>query len=132
MPYVITTSKPCPEGHTEPVMQGDGHGWDGTSMHTPPCETCDDRCEMLTRRAVATREEAQAEQDRLLAEHGHKGGFVLATGTVRVGPLPDGTVIEVEPMTWDAMYAAHADAAGRTPVSHPEILADFNAREAGA
>jgi hypothetical protein len=59
-PYIVSTRQPCPEEHREPLMQGDGHGWDGTSYHTPPCETCDDRCEVIvSRRAVATLEERQ-------------------------------------------------------------------------
>jgi hypothetical protein len=111
MPYVVTTRQPCPEGHTEPVMQGDGHGWDGTSYHTPPCATCDDRCEVIvSRRAVATLEEAQRAAAEitlpyaLTVQPAEDKAMSAACSAITesggtVGPLPDGTVIEVEPTT---------------------------------
>lgn len=72
----------------------------------------DMRWPRVTRRAVATLDEAreaaresvnaidvglfrECEQAELLPEHG---------GTI--GPLPDGTVIEVEPATYEALIAA--------------------------
>lgn len=37
----------CPECNGIPQMAGDGCGWDGTNYHTPPCERCGDRGEVL-------------------------------------------------------------------------------------
>lgn len=33
----------CPHCHGHGQPQGDGSGWDGTSMHTPACSVCDGR-----------------------------------------------------------------------------------------
>lgn len=37
----------CPDCGGVPQMAGDGSGWDGSSYHTPPCGTCDDRGKVL-------------------------------------------------------------------------------------
>lgn len=36
----------CPECHGHGAPQGDGSGWDGTSMHTPACDYCGGRLEV--------------------------------------------------------------------------------------
>lgn len=114
MPYVITT-RPCAE---------------------PPNEQHGVRAEILSRRAVATLEEArnalereitgtpmtaQAEIDLLRAVR-----RLLATDST-VGPFPDGTVIEVEAVnSWDL---ANTGVGGDTLA---EIIDAYNAREARA
>lgn len=74
-PYIITTTVPVPG------IAGAGFGGD-----KPPA---------VSRRAVATLEEAAYDAIRLMSAEG---------GTV--GPLPDGTTIEVHRANWDALYPA--------------------------
>ena len=84
MPYIITTATPL---RGEPVGEP---------------------LDRITRTAVATLDEAQVAVDRLVEEH---GGSIdehddlrtdTATG-LTVGPLPDGTVIEVRRVRWSAI-----------------------------
>lgn len=91
-----------------------------------------------SRRAVATLEEARMEVfDHLTAtddraEHLGGGADRLAKSIEpgeRIGPLPDGTVVEVEPWPENAARAwAHfyGGLSSRAPLT--EILAAFNAR----
>lgn len=54
----------CPTCHGVPQMQGDGHGYDdGGSYHTPPCETCGDRGEIVR---DATLGDSERKQLRIL------------------------------------------------------------------
>lgn len=52
----------CPacRGHGEP--QGDGSGWDGTTMHTPACDRCDGMCAVPA--DTLTSDEDSAKEDR--------------------------------------------------------------------
>lgn len=141
-PFVITTKRPCPEGHEEPMQQGDGGGWDGNAYHTPPCEICGDYCEIVvSRRAVATLEgESDIACQRCaycLAGEECRFGYVLAKmpasgGTV--GPLPDGTVIEVEPIEWTELASDDRRSAKWAERglfgAQNRIITDYNAREA--
>ena len=60
--------------------------------------------ETLTRRAVATSEEARWEirnfTDSHFAYYGRYHGDAVSEQGGTVGPLPDGTVIELEHVTW--------------------------------
>lgn len=97
MPYIITTTDP---------------------QHV--CLTTPDRCgqePLITRRAVATLEEAKFGQDSAQAilnaafkdSYRHPEYDRLSDAVVKlldggtIGPLPDGTVIEVERITWPAL-----------------------------
>lgn len=114
MPYIVHVYGPCPEGHPEPLAQGDGSGWDGASYHTPPCETCGDHCEVLTsRRAFETLEEAHERYHEVL----YVGGFEPPADDWQhwadefevdkhVGPLADGVVVQVEAVTYHALWHA--------------------------
>lgn len=130
MPYIVTTWQPCPEGHAEPLLQGDGYGWDGAAYHTPPCDVCGDRCEVIAgRRAVATLEGREVWNALYGVDVPDRQGTVDAIAALpesggTIGPHVDGTVIEVEPVTipWLAERAE-----GFLPA---EIIADFNAKQA--
>jgi hypothetical protein len=87
---------------------------------------------LVWRRAIAT---LDAELPRLMREHGANGDWATAAvanlsqsgGTV--GPLPDGTVIVVEPVEWFRLY--DESGYGRTSqASDASVLAAFNARQA--
>lgn len=116
MPYVITTTTPDP----------------CVAYSTP-------RKPLVTRRAVATLDEAQRlvdnrrEQDALNARPWSVAvRGLLNKGGGTIGPLPDGTVIEVEQITWPALalsaglsYPAHVGemAARGSEKARSEILA---------
>lgn len=114
MPYVITTKRPL----MDPPLRSDGF-------------------EIVSRRAVVTLEEARTYvteiglRPALLAEdyddlRQQFAGVRDSGGTV--GPLPDGTLIEVEHWRW----AALTDAAEMPDVaSDAEIIAAYNARHTG-
>ena len=117
MPYVITTITRRP-------------------LH--PDDTAPTDAESVSRRAVATLEEARDVWDAALTALGDSTGNYDSTpedmpepgGTV--GPLPDGTVIEVEPVDW--MRIAH-DAGrmvpvGANPRAEREAIDAYNAGQA--
>lgn len=102
MPYLIAT-------HSMPADPHPGHRHSGIKAAT-------------TRRAVATLEEARAIARETVPRV--FSPFIPASGCT-IGPLPDGTVIEVEPTTWYKL----AEAVGMA--SNPfntEILDAYNAR----
>jgi hypothetical protein len=150
MPYIIITKRPCPEGHSEPLLQGDGGGWDGSNYRTP-CSVCDDRCEVVSRRAVATLEEAWAEAHRIVNAQPHRLSDPLWNNAIEawpksggmIGPLPDGTVIEVGASSWVhlALEARRDKSLRPLPVveagqgdlkAAAAIIAAFNAKQAEA
>jgi hypothetical protein len=112
-PYVITTHRPCEcdKGERNPLN----------------CWACSGRAE--SRRAVAMLEEIADEltergysvTTRDVEEHIHAGGTI--------GPLPDGTVITVEPMDVPTERLRLG-----LPVNTPTslVLDAFNARHGGA
>lgn len=131
MPYIVTTKRPI-----------------GVSKSlAPACKA--------SRRAVATLEEARANVQKIVAPAEkvklmspyrireftpfvqHALHLPESGGTV--GPLPDGTVIEVEPITREAMLddiSFHAIGSpflsdDQWPWSTENIIAAFNAKQAG-
>lgn len=87
MPWLVSTKRPC---------HCDGSEHIGSE----------------SRLAVATLEEAQQLHDELLAEHGRRGGFLTERfPSVKVGPLPDGTTIQVEALS-PLMLASRCGAPG--------------------
>jgi hypothetical protein len=121
MPYIVTTKRD----------DGPKLGW---IVGVPSC----------SRRAVATLEEAVSEVKRAVKVIATETGRVAATteqamaivalpesgGTV--GPLPDGTVIEVEPKLWrDLVDEAYGpNLRNFLHLSEDEILAAFNTQQA--
>lgn len=112
MPYIITT-------HT--------YGWamPGHGTHS------------ATRRAVATLDEARAAAhtsanmpatpstlDALMGVRAAIDALPESGGTV--GPLPDGTVIEVEPIDWTSLQHA-VGTARRVPATPAAIIDAYNA-----
>lgn len=126
MPYIITTTTPPipPRGRPDHNMLA------GQS-----------------RRAVATLEEARQDARNIVEDHaqepGWTDGYVAAREVARtlpesgdtVGPLPDGTVIEVEREGWNDLISAIPDSDSRFPyfppatADTPEIIAAYNAAQ---
>jgi hypothetical protein len=119
-PYIVTTKRRCP-------------GCDGTR--------CDGQgYRPLSRRAVATLEEADTRVREILVEHGERAGVAppLPEKGATLSPLPDGTVIEVEQVPWrhlaaeagyslltmDRIKRGYFDAPTK-----PQILDAYNARQ---
>ena len=111
MPYIITTRRrtSTPEGFDPP----------------------------LTRRAVATLEEAKRavrmnNRDVFYSEWFDRIDLPADGGTI--GPLPDGTTIEVTPVCWNWIIGAAEDAGVDTDAVHADgddiaILDAYNAQE---
>lgn len=56
--------------------------------------------------------------------------FALPASGGTIGPLPDGTVINVEPTTWsNLIHALISDGDITTRWTRPEILAAYNAKQ---
>lgn len=115
MPYVITTKTPaslCSDA--EPACQ---------------CPDPDGCATVTTRRAFATLNEAMRD---VIAEYEAATGkpvpprFGLFASGGTVGPLPDGTVIEVERVDWPRL-AGGIDGGAYMPEA--EIIAAFNAAQ---
>jgi hypothetical protein len=113
MPYVVTTKRPRPQ-------EGG----------------CGEILAVVSRRAGGTLEEAQAEAHRIVNAQPHRLSDPLWNNAIEawpksggtVGPLPDGTVIEVEPVEWYWLY--DKSGYGRTSqASDDTVIAAFNARE---
>jgi hypothetical protein len=100
--------------------------------------------DVLSRRAVATLDEATEALDAHMKSAGANGDWRLVAickvsesgGTV--GPLPDGTVIEVERVEWDYLRRAVGAVGRRGATNDPmmvvrsdQLIAAFSAREAG-
>lgn len=123
MPFIVTTKRPL----MDPPLRSDGF-------------------EVASRRAVATLEEARDAIRKFMEDRFTYGrryfpdadALIDSGGTV--GPLPDGTVIEVKPSTWlQLAIAAGMRAAGlaaayaeRRPsgINARRIIVEFDAREA--
>jgi len=118
MPYVITTATPL---RGEPVHES---------------------LDRITRTAVATLEEAReaaaevagtAYSDEWIMAHANRGtvaplidaAWDLPESGGTVGPLPDGTVIEVRRRSWPDLQA-DAGLGHRMPLSDANILSVFN------
>lgn len=118
MPYIIETRCPLP---------GDPYG-DWTEA--------DDAAEAKnTRRAVATLDEARSIVYGAIGENddppyfdGHFAADSLDEQGGTIGPLPDGTTIEVQALDWSAL-AERAYADGGWSMKPVKILNAFNARE---
>jgi hypothetical protein len=123
MPYIVTTKRPEPKG-SDPVLWA-----------------------YVSRRAVATLEEARRYALTVADEHeGEMWSPAMLEavyefgGEGTVGPLPDGTVIEVVQTTWldlarQAGLAEHVgslatDAERGFTYAPPRILDAYNARQA--
>jgi hypothetical protein len=106
----------------------------------------DERFRVVSRRAVATLDEARDECERLWtatlpwAQEGTRGlvNLKVSESGGTVGPLPDGTIIEVEAVTWRTLatragisdYHVSADAAHDGDVmAQRQILDAFNASQ---
>jgi hypothetical protein len=123
MPYIVTTKRPEDGEFLNPV--------NGQSQPYGPTES-------LSRRAVATLEEARAVVKTtcgtdLMAPLEAS----LLPGSGGAVTLPDGTVIEVEPILWESLaamrYAPVAAAArGGNRELAQDMLDHFNAREQAA
>ena len=139
VPFIVTTKRPLSctcWGRVEAEM----------------CRACRKGGKDVSRRAVATLEEArqivldflefdiaaeQVDADMMDAQYRYAEALPESGGTV--GPLPDGTVIEVERVSWHDL-THHAPNVGRfwlpatggDEASRTAILDAFNAREAGA
>lgn len=101
MPYIITT--------TRPLTSRQRHAMESATR---------------TRRAVATFDEARGEVIRHITT---PFAWDLALDGGTIGPLPDGTVIEVRHVDWIAMRKL----AGSLPVrthNKPAVLDAYNAR----
>lgn len=122
MPYLIRTINP--KGATEQDS-------DGRSFYVP----------VSSRRAVATLEEARQHCFAVPPDESYYGEFddfyeavaALPESGGTVGPLPDGTVIEVGRCSW--MYLKiHTDLPGdpHGTLSEREIIDAYNARQSDA
>jgi hypothetical protein len=147
-PYIVTTNRSCS------YCWGGRPKWAGT-MPASPCTECSGTGKVaLSRVAVATLEEAQIHVTTWITDrwssHPHFAKadgdrykpetrpMVAQAATLpesggTIGPLPDGTVIEVEQATYPdiAMLGEFTDSEMRTLANTEQALLDaFNAREA--
>jgi hypothetical protein len=158
MPYVVTTKRPCLDcfdgisKEPDPALVADPEvPW---HMTWKPCETCaDETCPtgyIVSRRAVATLEEARIYASTWITDRWSSSpAFARGDGDLyrpetrpmvaqadalpesggTVGPLPDGTVIEVEVIWWeDLRERAGLDRDALT--LDAQTIAAFNAHEA--
>jgi hypothetical protein len=124
VPYIVTTKR-------EPQDDGMGRSW----------------FEHVSRRAVATLEAARTlASDEIIVALGNEAegyrslAYALPEAGGTVGPLPDGTVIEVEQVTWldlarQAGVGEHVgslvtDVERGFTYAGPRILDAYNARQA--
>lgn len=119
MPYVVTTGK---------RFNDTDSGIGGVQVES--------------RRAVATIEDARNAADAILADHSD-GAQLMAWAAIsaevpnlpeaggKVGPLPDGTMVEVEPVALaDIWQAIRPDPPNDSPLpSTDEIIAAYNATQ---
>jgi hypothetical protein len=114
VPFIVTTKRPCPACV---------HGPAGGGEHRP---------ESVSRRAVATLEEVQVLVSDAIYDAGQKTtrdalpAFEIPESGGTVGPLPDGTVIEVEPVS--KLYLGTAVPHDRH-MTENELLAAYNAAQ---
>ena len=113
MPYVITTRQP--ETH-EPGFDGQLGNYVSGSV---------------SRRAVATLEEARDVAQSLFTTHAKADApawRLIEDDGGTIGPLPDGTVIEVEAVGWQDLAERTLTAVNAVAEHHDEILYAYNAR----
>jgi hypothetical protein len=126
MPYIVTTKRPCDQpacDRLEPC-EAECSGWcahpdsdDGLGNRAP-----------VSRRAVATPEDVRDHLTWLLLRDEYVSPPVFKAARVQIGPLPDGTVIEVEPC--DRFWLlAHLGRSEHSNDSTAEIIAAFNAAQ---
>lgn len=126
MPYLITVKR----------RDDDSRECGGCGERYDDGTACEDGA-YVSRRAVATREDAET----MLAEAVHSSGvtddalawaelIVRCGGTTapELGPLPDGTVIEVERVEWIDLARTVGISGQRKLVAKP-ILDAYNARQ---
>jgi hypothetical protein len=102
---------------------------------------CESPVEFPTRTAVATLEEARAAAFRTVTDTpgyasciGFPTDAAIATALTAdggtIGPLPDGTMIDVRPADWELLrhLSGNLDRYSLLDPIHPQILAAFNAR----
>jgi hypothetical protein len=131
-PFTVTTKRPCAPCH------GTGD-WLDSSTGTGQCDECGGFGVDVDRRAVATLEEARGACVAILHNHGFSAlGYALprAESGGTVGPLPDGTTIQVEPTTKQALFDALPMEDQRRLPTWPlptlaMVIAAFNAKQAG-
>jgi hypothetical protein len=149
MPYIVTTKRPCPDcfggiaRDPDPALVADPEVPE--HMTWQPCETCATPQNgptglAVSRRAVATLEEANtlatetvlkaSMTPRQRAAHIIAAPFSVPSHGGTVGPLPDGTVIEVEHVA-EATLRQMLPADVRQRVMYGDTVHAFNAREAG-
>jgi hypothetical protein len=99
-----------------------------TTRHLPSMES-HDTMEYVERRAVATLEEARTLASDAVYDAGLKTvvdaeqAFTIPVSGGSVGPLPDGTVIEVEHASWDDLVGADGWGVSTTEA---EVIAAYN------
>ena len=112
MPYIISTTE-------------QSECWD---RHTGATIT------QTTRRAVATLDEARDEVSRIVAASHpnipHGLGAIAEPGTI--GPLPDGTVIEVERVTMRTLLDAIGVKFAATAEGSTSVIDAYNAAQVGS
>jgi hypothetical protein len=106
MPYIITTKRTC---------RCDGSEHIGSE----------------SRRAVSTLEEARHhaydETRRVDSGTGHRSAWRISSSGGSVGPLPDGTMIEVEPVSWGELHCRSGHEPGDWWGAGDRIIAAYNA-----
>lgn len=117
MPFIVTTKRPCPACV---------HGPAGGGEHRP---------ESVSRVAVATLSDVH---DRIVREHG-AGDLttidlmLVNDGGGSVGPLSDGTTIEVKPIGAVDLFNAAGLIRGQRPhLSVAEVVSAYNAKQEGS
>lgn len=140
-PFIVTAKRP--------ERDGDTHHWCGFGPdHDGPCPPLDEAGRVVSCVAVATLEEARemakAEVVRCIGTKGWFGKSVheqyesLPDSGGMIGPLPDGTLIEVRQVSWDDILR-NLDVSGEeyerladtNLTRDADVIAAFNAREAG-
>jgi hypothetical protein len=126
MPFIVTTKRPTDRGFSlseEPVHEVSRRAV-ATLEENPHSNVKDEVARIMLRAGVVQQGQFWARAILGLTESG---------GTVN--PLPDGTMIQVERVTWKRL----GEASGFVMLSHPEptglakreIIAAFNAKQAG-
>jgi hypothetical protein len=125
-PYIVTTKRRLAGRVNVPTADAGPQPFGG------------ERYRVLSRRAVATLDEARMHTWRTVSLQAAYAVSALPESGGTVGPLPDGTVIEVEATTWQALaeyggllsdggliYAAERG----SPDAQQRILDAYNARQ---
>jgi hypothetical protein len=129
VPFIITTRR----AQVREVPAGEGHPQMEAYRHLAGATSTSEISVATSRRAVATPEEA-----RTIVEIGPDGRAREqevfdemesweGDESITVGPLPDGTVIEVEPRGWEFFNWHHVEPP--MPDQTPHIIAAYNAAQ---